>query len=250
MNTHRIVYQFAFPDGRREIFRCRFDEKTFELLQDLPENSPEWIRMEFFQCPNCSLDPVRTPLCPQAACILPIIRAFDNDVSYERVNLKVTMEDREIVKETSLARGVSSLMGLLIATCGCPVTRFFIPMGRFHLPLASQDETMFRAAASFLLSQYFMKRSGLPADLGLDGLVKVYDEIQTVNQSMLDRLRTATQTDSTVNALILLDVYAKFALIDIDDCLDQIRHLFEPFMERLMGIDEKKNNPRKKQGRK
>jgi hypothetical protein len=240
MKTHKIVYEFAFPDGRIETFRCLFDERTFELVQHPPENPPEWIGTEFHQCPNCSLDPVRTPFCPQAACLLPIIRAFDQDVSYERVNLKVIMNDREIRKETSLARGVSSLMGLLIATCGCPVTRFFIPMGRFHLPLASQDETMFRASASFLLGQYFMKKSGRPAVLGLDGLVKVYDEIQTINQSMLDRLRTATRTDSTVNALILLDVYAKFALIDIDECLDQIRYLFEPFLE---GLD----SPRRKE---
>jgi hypothetical protein len=106
-------------------------------------------------------------------------------------------------------------------------------MGRFHLPLATQDETLFRAAASFLLSQYFLKKSGRPANLGLEGLVKVYDEIQIVNQSMLERLRSATQTDSTVNGLILLDVYAKFALIDLDECMEDIRRLFDPFLERL-----------------
>ena len=236
MKTYRIFYEFNFSDGRSEKFQCDFNEKTFELLQNPPEDPPEWIKSDFHQCPNCTLDSLKTPYCPQATCLLPIIRAFDHNVSYERVHLKVILDDREIRTETSLARGVSSLMGLLIATCGCPVTRFFIPMGRFHLPLASQDETIFRASASFLLSQYFMKKSGRPACLNLGGLIKVYDEIQTINQSMLNRLRTATQTDSTVNALILLDVYAKFALIDIDECLDEIRYLFEPFMERLISL--------------
>ena len=238
MAIYKIVYEFTFQSGRCERFQYGFDKRTFELLQRSPENPPEWIKTGFHQCPNCTLDPAATPCCPQAANLLPIIRAFDDVPSYEPVYVKVVMNDRVVSQETTVAKGVSSLMGLLTATCGCPVTRFFIPMGRFHLPLSSQEETLFRASASYLLGQYFLKKSGMPADLGLDGLVKVYDEIQIVNQSMLERLRTATQTDSTVNALILLDVYAKFALIDLDECLEDIRCLFEPFMERFKSLDE------------
>jgi hypothetical protein len=81
------------------------------------------------------------------------------------------------------------------------------------------------------LNQYFLKKDGHQSGVELDGLLKVYQEIQRVNQSMLQRLRTAVQTDSAVNALILLDVYAKFALIDIDECLDEIRYLFQPFLQ-------------------
>ena len=234
----KIIYEFTFQSGRIERFQYGFDKRTFELLHRTPEKPPEWIKTGFHQCPNCTLDPAATPYCPQATNLLPIIRAFDDVPSYEPVKVKVVKDDRVVSQNTTVAKGVSSLMGLLIATCGCPVTRFFIPMGRFHLPLASQEETLFRASASYLLGQYFLKKSGRPADLGLDGLLMVYDDIQIVNQSMLERLRTATQTDSTVNALILLDVYAKFALIDLDECLEDIRRLFEPFMERFKSLDE------------
>jgi hypothetical protein len=230
MSDCQVEYVFTFKDGKKENFHYDFNDNPFELIQKPIDNPPEWIKLGFNQCNNCSLEPNDTLYCPQAANLLPLIRTFDHVVSYEPVHLEVVTSHRTISQNTTVARGVSSLMGLLIATCGCPATRFFIPMGRFHLPLASHEETLFRASATFLLSQYFLKKDGHPSGVELDGLLKVYKEIQKVNHSMLERLRTAVQTDSAVNALILLDVYAKFALIDIDDCLDEIRYLFQPFL--------------------
>ncbi len=233
MCAHQVEYVFTFADGKKEVFHYRFNDNPFQLIQKPIDNPKEWINIEFHRCPDCSLDSGTTKYCPQAANLLPLIYAFDNARSYDPVHLSVITDDRIISQDTTVARGVSSLMGLIIATCGCPSTRFFIPMGRFHLPLATQEETLFRAAASFLLTQYFLKKSGSPADLKMDGLIKIYHEIQTVNQYMLKRLRSAVKTDSTVNALILLDVYAKFALIDIDECLDEIFYLFQPFLESM-----------------
>jgi hypothetical protein len=231
MCAYQVEYVFTFPDGKKENFHYSFNDNPFELIQKPIDNPPEWIELGFHQCDNCSLKPDENPYCPQAAILLPLIHTFGNVVSYEPVHLEVVNNHRTISQDTTVARGVSSLMGLLIATCGCPATRFFIPMGRFHLPLASYEETLFRAAATFLLNQYFLKKDGHPSGVELDGLLKVYKEIQTVNHAILKRLRTAVQTDSAVNALILLDVYAKFALINIDECLDEIRYLFQPFLE-------------------
>ncbi|MFO8085195.1 MAG: hypothetical protein R6U27_12855 [Desulfobacterales bacterium] len=239
MCAYQVEYVFAFPNGKKEIFNYCFNDNPFQLIPKPIDNPQEWINIEFHQCPDCSLDPRTTRYCPQAANLLPLIYAFDNVRSYDPIHLSVTTNDRKISQDTSVARGISSLMGLIIATCGCPSTRFFIPMGRFHLPLATQEETLFRAAASFLLTQYFLKKSGNPADLNMDGLIKIYYEVQKVNHFMLKRLRSAVKTDSTVNALILLDVYAKFALIDIDECLDEIYYLFQPFLENAMDMEKK-----------
>ena len=230
----QVEYVFTFDDGKIEIFSYSFNENPFHLKNKIMDNPPEWIHLGFHQCPNCSLDSRETLYCPQAVNLLPLIHTFDNAKSYDPIHLTVITSDRKISQNTTVARGISSLMGLLIATCGCPVTRFFIPMGRFHLPLATQEETLFRAAATFLLAQYYLNKSGNSADLSMNGLIRIYHEMQKVNQFMLKRLRSAVKTDSTVNALILLDVYAKFALIDIDECLDEIRYLFQPFLESVM----------------
>ena len=93
--------------------------------QGRPRNLPNGSKPVSTSVPNCTLDPAATPYCPQAANLLPIIRAFDDVPSYEPVYVKVVKDDREVSQNTTVAKGVSSLMGLLIATCGCPVHPVF-----------------------------------------------------------------------------------------------------------------------------
>jgi hypothetical protein len=123
-------------------------------------------------------------------------------------------------------------MGLLIATSGCPHTEYFKPMARFHLPLASRDETDYRAASTYLLAQYFIQREGREADFQLEGLKKIYDNIQQVNHSVAERLRAASKADSPVNAIVILDTYARAVPFMLEDSLDYIKYLFDPFINK------------------
>jgi len=122
------------------------------------------------------------------------------------------------------------MMGLVIATCGCPHTAFFKPMGRFHLPLASNEETLFRATSMYLLAQYFLKMEGRHADLELEGLTKIYQNMQIVNVAIANRLRSTSMSDSSINAIIILDNYAKSLPYAIEKSLENLRHLFLPFL--------------------
>jgi hypothetical protein len=122
------------------------------------------------------------------------------------------------------------MMGLVIATSGCPHAAFFRPMARFHLPLASKEETIFRATSMYLLAQYFLKKAGRAADFDLAGLIKIYDNMQIINNSIVERLRAATTTDSSVNAIVILDNYAKSLPFAIEKSLEDIRYLFSPFL--------------------
>lgn len=89
---------------------------------------------------------------------------------------------------------------------------------------------MWRAAATFLLARYFT-REGLQAeDMTLEGLIKIYDDIAILNDYVAERLRAATSRDSAVNALVHLDVYAKFLTPPLEDTLDHIKPIFKPFL--------------------
>jgi hypothetical protein len=125
-------------------------------------------------------------------------------------------------------------MGLVMATSGCPHTAFFKPMARFHLPLASEEETVYRATSMYLLAQYFLKKEGQNADLELKGLREIYHNMHTVNTAIAERLRGASETDSTVNAIVLLDMYALTLPYVIDESLEEIRHLFRPFLMKSL----------------
>ena len=120
-------------------------------------------------------------------------------------------------------------MGLIIATSGCPRADFFRPMAWYHMPLASVEETIFRAASTYLLMQYFFKKEGKNADLELEGLRNIYQNMHTVNVAVKGRLKAATETDSSLNAVILLDLFAQALPLAIDKSLSDLRNIFAPY---------------------
>ena len=54
--------------------------------------------------------------------------------------------------------------------------------------------------------------------------------MHTLNTAVANRLRAASKTDSSVNAIILLDVYAQTMPFVIEDSLASIRYLFTPYL--------------------
>jgi len=207
----------------------RLDVQRLELLGNNPENLPPWTNLDFHQCPNCPLTPQTHPHCPLATSLVNIVKRFESTLSYDEIHLEVVTEERSVFHDTTAQKGIGSLMGLVIATSACPHTAFFKPMARFHLPLANKEETIYRATSMYLLAQYFLKKQGHNADFDLKGLTKIYKNVQTINIAIANRLRAATETDSSVNALIFLDIFAKSLPYIIEESLEEIRHLFTPF---------------------
>jgi hypothetical protein len=228
MENVLIQYRFILPDGSQESFDLHIDARKLELVGNIPEVLPPWTNLDFNQCSHCPLDVNTYPYCPFAANLVNIVQPFSRLLSYERVHVDVVTEVRSISQDASAEEGIGALMGLVSATSGCPHTAIFKPLARFHLPFVSQAETVFRVASMYLLGEYFRRKAGLDADLALKGLRKAYDNVQIVNVSVAARLRSATQKDSMLNAIVLLDMYAKTLSHAIDQSLEDIRYLFEP----------------------
>lgn len=229
MENVAIRYCFTLSDGSQEVYDLELDGQNLELVGNIPESLPSWTDLDFHECPHCPLPIDTHPHCPLAVRLVSIVEPFDRLLSYDKIHVDVITEERSISQDTTAEQGIGSLMGLVIATCGCPHTAFFKPMARFHLPLASEDETIYRAASMYLLAQYFLKKEGHDADLELKGLMKIYDNIQVVNSSIAKRLRAATEKDSSLNAIVLLDMYAKTLSYAIEESLEEVRYLFSPF---------------------
>lgn len=229
MENVAIRYCFTLADGSQEVYDLELDGQNLELVGNIPESLPSWTDLDFHECPHCPLPIDTHPHCPLAVRLVSIVEPFDRLLSYDKIHVDVITEERSISQDTTAEQGIGSLMGLVIATCGCPHTAFFKPMARFHLPLASEDETIYRAASMYLLAQYFLKKEGHNADLELKGLMKIYDNIQVVNSSIAKRLRAATEKDSSLNAIVLLDMYAKTLSYAIEESLEEVRYLFSPF---------------------
>lgn len=193
-----VSYTFRLPDQRTIQFRVADQPTATRNAADLPA----WTRLEHCQCANCPLKPSQSKHCPAAIEMLPVVEAFREEDAYQRVEVTVTDERRSYAKDTTLEEALRSLLGLKMATSGCPVLSELKPMAIHHLPFASSDEFIMRSVSHYLLQQYFEKRNHREPDWELKGLVERNQRLQLVNQALWQRIHSVCKGDSNLKALL------------------------------------------------
>jgi len=188
MEPIQIRYLFRLPDQTTREFTLRLHPEQLRLHPEqlrltghLTDPMPEWTRLGFEQCDHCPLSVADEPHCPLAASLVGVIDLSREVLSHDEVEVTVITAERSILNRTTAQRGISAIMGLISATSGRPHTRFLKPMARFHLPFATEEETIYRVASMYLMGQYFRRLHGQEADLDLDGLAECYRNLQSVN---------------------------------------------------------------------
>ena len=177
MDVIEIQYIFRFNEEKLETIDLRLDAEHLEIVNKPASPLPDWTRLDFNQCPHCPLDGTHHPICPVAQCLVEVVTRFDKILSYDEVELEVITSERKVLQQTTAQRAISSLLGAIIPASGCPHTSFFRPMVRFHLPIATRRETIFRATGMYLLAQYFLGEEGRKTDFELTGLTKIYKNL-------------------------------------------------------------------------
>ncbi|MCK4653167.1 MAG: hypothetical protein KAU01_01855 [Candidatus Cloacimonetes bacterium] len=221
-------YHFTQDNGQTKEFTIRLHPRTLELIHESYAKLPFWTNLEFGKCPNCTLSKENHKSCPIAANLVSITEFFQKSSSFEDVEVRLETYERIFNKKTSLQQGVSSLLGIIMVTAGCPILSKLRPMVRFHLPFATTEETIYRAISMYLAKQYFRKKKGLEPDWELKGLLDTYKEIHILNQAFYERLSFLKGKDANVNALIILDNFANYINFTLDrDKLSKIEWMFE-----------------------
>lgn len=229
--TIGIRYGLRFPGGDGLEFPLAFSVEEFTLQVEERSAWPGWTALERHQCEHCPLTVAAAPRCPLAAAIVNVVEATDQLVSHDTVEVEVVTEARTMVVRRPAQDALRSLMGLIIPTSGCPHTAYFKPMARFHLPFSTQEETLYRATAMYLMAQQLRRAEGRDADPGFDGLVDIYADINLVNIHIAERLQEAADKDSTRNAVALLDVFAQLVPLQLEQALEDLRPLFLAYLE-------------------
>ncbi len=225
-------YRFRMADGTDKEFAIRVDAQTLDLVPAVRGDYPAWSALGYHQCPNCPLRPEQHPRCPIAANLVDLVDFFREAMSYDEVDVQIETDQRRYTKHTSVQQALSSLLGIYMVTSGCPVMDRLRPMVRFHLPFATLEETAYRVISMYLVAQYFRRKRGLRPDWELKGLVPIYEAIQTVNKSFLQRFNDLKGKDANANALVILDAFAGFVTFSINtDLLDEVEGLFKPYLE-------------------
>ncbi len=229
----KITYRFALESGQTKEFELNLDPATLALEGPFQDPPPEWTRLDNQKCPNCPLSSAQSPHCPAARGMATVIEVFKDSVSFHEADVSVTTPGREYRKRVPLQNGISSLIGLVMVTSGCPVLEYLRPMAATHLPFSNLAETMYRAISMYLFAQYFRRKRGAPSDWDLKDLVKIYDEVSEVNRALVGRLRQIKLQDASLNALVSLDCFATVSVMSImDDALQETEALFTAYLKK------------------
>ncbi|MDH5661319.1 MAG: hypothetical protein OEY65_09995 [Gammaproteobacteria bacterium] len=228
MENVKYTYQLEFTNGREEEFKIELDNISLTPVQSESSKLPSWTELEFNKCTGCPLS-LKYTHCPLAVQLAPLVDTLKDVTSIEKTKVTVTLDERIVYKNTSAQEGISSMMGIITAVSGCPLTEFFKPMARFHLPFANMEETFYRAASMYMLGQYYRWQNNMSADMDMKGLTQYYSNVAKVNHGMAARLRATQREDSAVNALVLLDMFVKSMPDAIEPFLEELKPLFEPY---------------------
>jgi hypothetical protein len=226
-------YLFKFEDGTETDIRIHLDPVTLEYLPQQSLSEDEWTMLENNKCESCPLDPNNSPHCPLALAIEDLVSVFREKFSYESAEITVHTNERTYFKDTTMQKGLSSIMGILMVSSGCPIMAKLRPMVRLHLPFSNVLETTFRTTSTYLLGQFFLKKRGKISDFTFEGLLEIYKNVNMVNRSMAERIRSAAGKDASVNALIILDMFALDIPLSIEEQVEEIEPFFQPYFDEL-----------------
>jgi hypothetical protein len=224
----RIRYRFDLPDGSKKHVDLNFSAADFRLSNPVPAEPPFWTELKFSQCANCPLNSAEHTHCPAALHMAPAVESLKALVSFDTVGVTVTQAERTVHAEIAAQQAMSSVLGLIMATSGCPWTDRLRPMARFHLPFASELETVYRSVCMFLLARELAAAGNTEGFAPLNAL---YENLHVVNRDMSRRLGAATRTDPARNAMALLDSYTTLLPAALESSLQELKPFFDGWQD-------------------
>ena len=228
--TTTIEYHFRLQNGEERVFAIRLARPELELVSNPDAVPPDWTRLGYHQCPTCPLRASEHSHCPVAVNLAEMVDFCRDLYSTDYAEITVVKESREYRQRAPIQYGISSLMGLIMATSGCPTLDHLRPMVFTHLPFATVEEAVYRFVASYLVAQYFRHQRGQSPDWTLEHLLSLCERIGEINQAFAKRLLSVNPKDASLNALANLDCFSLMTAFSISqDQLKELECLFRAY---------------------
>lgn len=217
-----FTYRFETSDGERYEYTHSSDADG-HIAADT--SYPEWTKLEYKQCEGCKW--YKTEHCPVAVGLIEPSKLLGKLVSFDAVSVTVIGPERSYHKECTAQEGLSALFGLIMATSGCPNFEFLRGLAWYHLPFAAYEETLFRAISAYLVRGYL--EGTLEPNANITAQIQaLYDAVHHSNVGISQRLRygVAPETDSPMNAIVILDSIGTMVPMSADAGLKDLREIF------------------------
>lgn len=224
-------YKFEFEDGTEKNFQVSIDATTLTIIRNTEGKVTEWAKLKNFKCSHCPLDETKVEFCPVALNLVDVIEAFKDFPSYQTAEITVETNVRTYAKKAALQTGVSSYLGIMMVSSGCPVMGKLKPMLNFHLPFATLEETQIRAFSMYLLAQYVKLKRGERADWEMHNLSNIYEDVRILNHNVSRRIADLESKDTSINALVILNNFADYVTFTLDErVLDELEFYLKEFL--------------------
>ena len=215
-----IEYRITLDDNHQFSYRIELDRV---YAAEVAQSAPSWTRLEHQQCSNCPLSKDQFSHCPAAVDLHRVIEDFQGLPAFKKVSVWVRTPEREYSKVVGLEEGLRALLGVIMATSACPVLGKLKPMAQHHLPFASSQEFILRTVSLYLTQQYFNLREGRSPDWELKGLVRMFQQLQLVNQAFWQRIHATCDGDSNLKAFLTFFSMASSITYSLETQLQKIR---------------------------
>ncbi|MDT8389103.1 MAG: hypothetical protein RRC34_01165 [Lentisphaeria bacterium] len=180
---------------------------------------PQWMRLEYCQCPGCLLTPKKNPLCPVAEVLGKYAFDLAEYRSYESVNVDVFLDTGDVVQLESipLQTVVSELVRLAVFQYECPIGRAVKPAMSDLPPFPSNDEILDAFARAF--------EPGLGADtVNLSEEQEIYLEaLHDLFGNLSVRLEHLGQGDAHLNGVVILHSLAVLFTLSAPELISVVR---------------------------
>jgi hypothetical protein len=230
VDINKVQYKLIFPDGPERVLELHLRSDTLVPVAWLPPKPPEWAALEFQKCTNCPLKPNEHAYCPAALNLVKLVEDYNDLDLLDTVKLEVKTADRAVIVSATVQKALGSLIGLLMATSDCPHAAYFRPLARFHLPLATEAETIYRAVTAYAMAQFVRRQAGKEGAADLDGLSEIYANLETVNTGLSARLKAARQDGSIARSLMEWDVFSGMFPMRAEAVMESMRPLFSAYL--------------------
>lgn len=223
--TTYYKYTFSYPEGNVFNYEVVIDNDSKRIIEDVKPNEKydAITQLDYYKCDNCPLSSSEFPKCPAAVRMVNLIEGFSDHVSHENVIVEVESKNRTVKKQAPAQQALQSIMGVVMATSGCPHLAFLAPMALYHLPFSDDEETMVRVLGFYFVEQFLRNPKG---DLQIHDLMERYKSVEKVNACFINRIKELETRDAGRNALVILDTFIKLFSMEFSLNMKTLKELF------------------------
>ncbi len=171
---------------------------TMKLNNVFISGVPEWIKLENFQCPACTLIPQTSPTCPVAEVLAKYAFDLADHKSFEKVEVEVKQKDEPsfTISNVPLQRVVGELVRLAAFQYECPIGRKIKPAMTELPPFPTNDEILEAFAKAF-------SRASETGELNRDE-VALLEDLHDLFGNLSVRLDQVGRGDAHLNGVVIL----------------------------------------------